>query len=98
MVPEKLAEREGWQMTSRGYIDFKCDYWCAFCGRKVPRGQEKRDKLGRPTDWMWTPASLQSEEQEATKTELCQSNPGKRLSSVKYIMEECPCNILQRAL
>jgi hypothetical protein len=38
-------------MTSRGYIDFNCDYWCAFCGRKVPKGQEKHDRLGRPIDW-----------------------------------------------
>ncbi|MGA2768940.1 MAG: hypothetical protein ABSF24_11600 [Candidatus Bathyarchaeia archaeon] len=38
-------------MTSRGYIDFNCDYWCAFCGRKVPKGQEKHDSLGRPIDW-----------------------------------------------
>ena len=38
-------------MTSRGYIDFNCDYWCAFCGRRVPKGQEKHDSLGRPIDW-----------------------------------------------
>jgi len=38
-------------MTSRGYIDFNCDYWCAFCGRKVPKGQEKHDILDRPIDW-----------------------------------------------
>jgi|GEM_PF-1664315 len=38
-------------MTSRGYIDFNCDYWCAFCGHRVHKGQEKHDSLGRPTDW-----------------------------------------------
>jgi hypothetical protein len=38
-------------MTSRGYIDFDYDYWCAFCGRKVPKGKEKHDSLGRPIDW-----------------------------------------------
>lgn len=38
-------------MKSKGYIDFDNEYWCAFCGRKVSKGQEKHDNLGRPTDW-----------------------------------------------
>jgi len=40
-------------MTYREYIDLDLDYWCAFCGQKVPRGQEEHEGLGRPIDWKY---------------------------------------------
>jgi hypothetical protein len=39
-------------MTSKGYIDFNYDYWCASCGRKVSKGQEKCGSLARTLEYV----------------------------------------------
>jgi hypothetical protein len=70
-------------MKSKGYMDFNCDYWCMFCGHKVPKGKTWQSRPSNRLE-IWTPASLHSEKQKVGRQNLanrCQM-------VIKYLVKE----------